>query len=76
MEPSARPGKRRYSERSYTIGRRTENKHTYINGRLDGAGGRNYYRQRTYHSQLARLAVEDGGCSRVAPRLRFVPRPR
>ena len=100
--------KGRYSERSYTIGRRTEKEHTYTGERLDVETGLYYYRHRTYHSQLGRFASRDpvgyldprksysyvrgrpktncGGrpltarstasCSRVAPRLRFVPWPR
>ena len=51
--------KRRYSESRYTIGGRTENKHTYVGGSLNDAGGPNYYRHRMYHAQLGRFVSRD-----------------
>ena len=51
--------KRRYFESRYTIGGRTENKHTYVGGSLNGTGGRHYYRHRVYHAQLGRFCSRD-----------------
>ena len=53
------PEKARYSESRYTIGGRSENKHTYVGGSLNDAGGPNYYRHRMYHAQLGRFCSRD-----------------